>query len=160
MSLHGRKRDWKSASQKRHCPICDAESWCRISSDGELAACRQQSNGAFKTKADKNGAPVYLHRLNGSSDYRDKPVDTHATPEPSATPIARAPADVVDQVYTAFLASLTLSDAHRDGLQQRGFSDEEIDRGWYRSLPVHGRSKKAAALQVRFGNSLFHVPGF
>ncbi|MBI3864646.1 MAG: DUF3854 domain-containing protein [Planctomycetia bacterium] len=38
--------------------------------------------------------------------------------------------------------------------------DDEIDKRGYRSLPVHGRSTKAAALHARFGDVLFQVPGF
>jgi hypothetical protein len=112
------------------------------------------AEGAFKTKTDKNGAEYHLHRLDG------------AAPPPSAPPPAfgpapdRADADALHRVYSALLARLNLSEAHREALRRRGLEDDEIDRRGYRTLPVRGRAALARALREQFGDSLLSVPGF
>jgi hypothetical protein len=64
-------------------------------------------------------------------------------------------------VYSAFLASLTLSDAHRDALSQRKLSPEEIDRRQYRSLDAPAVNQAVAKLREAYeAEALLRVPGF
>ena len=65
---------WIDVSRQSPCPICDKPDWCRVSADGQLVACRRESRGAKKSKSDKNGAPVYLHRVGGPSVLTGVPV--------------------------------------------------------------------------------------
>jgi hypothetical protein len=55
---------------------------------------------------------------------------------------------------------MSLSKAHRESLQQRGLSDEAIDRLGYRSLPIQGRASLARKTAEAIGDGLVTVPGF
>jgi hypothetical protein len=116
----------------------------------------RRAEGAFTTKADKNGQEYYLHRLNGAT-----PTKTPAPPlPPRISGGERADADTLNTVYSALLTALRLSDAHRDRLRGRGLTDDEIDRRGYRTLAVQGRHRLAARLRERFGDMVLAVPGF
>jgi hypothetical protein len=65
----------------------------------------------------------------------------------------------VHAVYSALLACLTLSSAHRADLRRRGLTDAEIDRLGYRTLPVQRRAPRARDLRERFGDKVLRVPG-
>ena len=150
-------RSWRSVGVNQPCPICAKSTWCRISPDGARVACRRQEHGAFKSKTDKNGTPVYLHRLDvpvgqfnsngGSSEFTvgltDKPLG----------------ADRLHAIYTALLSNLPLSKSHRENLQKRGLEDAEIDRRQYRTWPRQGRTRLAQQLRERFGDEVLRVPG-
>ena len=49
-----------------------------------------------------------------------------------------APIEIRDSVYRAFLAQLTLSDAHHDDLIKRGLSEKEIADRMYKTVPAVG----------------------
>jgi hypothetical protein len=136
------------------CPICARGHWCSISTDGRLAACRRVEAGAWRTKIDKAGAPVYLHRLDGTSAPPPAPPPPPGGPGPE-----RADADTLHQIYGALLAALPLSTAHRDNLRRRMLRDAEIDQRGYGTLPVRGRAAVARGLQDRFGDVVLRVPG-
>ena len=110
--------------------------------------------GAYKTKTDKNGAEYYLHRLDGAAPPPPDP------PPAFGPPRDRADADALHRVYSALLARLQSSEAHRDNLHGRGLGDDEIDRRGYKTLPVRGRAALARTLREQFGDSLLSVPGF
>src|SRR5690348_445016 len=109
-----RRNAWVEASPARPCPVCDKPEWCRIRSDGRLVACRRQESGCYKSKTDKNGGPVYLHRVG------EEPLPNTAPPKAPGPRTKRADPDVLHQVYAALLAALPLRDAHRENLRQRG----------------------------------------
>jgi hypothetical protein len=111
------------------------------------------ADGAFKTGEQKDGIPYFLHRLAGAA--RPHP----APPSPPGPGTPRADADLLRRAYSALLAGLHLSKAHRDALRRRGLSEEEIDRREYRTLPVQGRARLAGGLRGRFGDELLTVPG-
>jgi hypothetical protein len=136
------------------CPICKSPDWCSVSADGALAACRRVEASASKSKTDRNGAPYYLHRLDGAARAPSAPKPAPGGPAPG-----RADPDTLHRVYDALIAALALSPAHRDNLRARGLSDTEIDRRGYRSLPVRGRAQIARELRERFGEGLLSVPG-
>jgi hypothetical protein len=156
-TANGRAGDWRRTDRNHPCPVCQRFGWCRVTSDGRLAACRYVEPGCWKSKADKNGAPVYLHRLDGAA----RPVD----PEPRRPSVAgaeRAGPELLHRAYSALLAGLPLSKAHREALRNRGLTDEEIDRREYRTLPRQGRAQLARELRGRddLGDALLTVPGF
>ena len=64
-----------------------------------------------------------------------------------------------DAVYTAFLSLLKLTAPHRKALHNRGLTDEDIERGLFRSTPLFGRANLAKKL-LEQGLSLENVPGF
>jgi hypothetical protein len=127
-----------------------------LSSDGRLAACRRQSQGAFKTKQDKNGAEFYLHKIGGPASSYD---DLHGGTAPLAAAHEKADKETLNAVYSALLASLTLSKAHREKLHHRGLSDANIDERHYRTLPLQGRARLAKKLREQFGDVALSVPG-
>ncbi len=71
-----------------------------------------------------------------------------------------ADADLCDQVYGKLLAGLSLADAHRQDLQRRGLSDEQIGRRCYRSLGKYEIRQAMGRLKQELDNaSLERVPG-
>ena len=64
--------------------------------------------GSFKSKADKNGQPYYLHRLGGVPQP-----DAAPPPRPPGPGAPRADADQLHGAYSALLGALGLSDTHR-----------------------------------------------
>jgi hypothetical protein len=151
MSVSG---NWKPVNRKYPCPICRKPDWCSVSTDGTLAACRRVETGSLKTKQDKNGAPVYLHRLSES------PPPLPAPPENKGQGPNRANPDTLHQVYSALLNRLSLSASHRENLSRRGLSDSEIEGRGYRTLFGQGRARLVRDLVERFGHSVLQVPGF
>jgi hypothetical protein len=149
------RRQWQHVNKAHPCPICGKADWCSVSTDGQVAACRRVEAGAWRSKTDKAGAPIYLHRLDGST----RP---EAPPRPPAGPAAgRADPETLHRVYDALLGALTLSERHRQDLRRRGLSDGEIDRRLYRSLPRDGRTRArlAGELRERWPADVLSVPG-
>jgi hypothetical protein len=109
--------------------------------------------GSFKAGEQKDGARYYLHRLAGAA--RHDPAPRRPGPE---TP--RADPDLLNRAYSALLARLPLSQAHREALRGRGLSDAEIDCRGYRTLTIRGRARLAGELREQLGDALLSVPGF
>src|SRR5262245_32126379 len=145
---------WVRVSQGSPCPVCKSADWCSVSADGTVAKCMRTADGSFKSRQDKNGARYVLHRLAGSPRTH-APTPPRGGPEPQ-----RADADTLDEVYSAFLSRLTLSEAHRENLLGRGLPDQAVEHNGYRTLPVQGRARIARELRDRFGDRLLRVPGF
>lgn len=148
---------WRSVTPPNPCPICGKASWCKISADGGAALCRRVENGSYKTTTDKGGVPYFLHRLDGTAR---PPIDPPPAPSADGKPVERADADTLNRVYLALLASLPLTQTHRENLLGRGLPDAEIDRRGYASLPGPGRAKIARELRERLGDTMLAVPGF
>jgi hypothetical protein len=110
--------------------------------------------GAWRSGTDKAGARYHLHRLDGAARLDAAP------PPPPGPNAPRAGADVLHRAYSALLAGLRLSKAHREALTERKLTDEEIDRREYRTLPRQGRACLARGLSDQFGAALLSVPGF
>lgn len=74
----------------------------------------------------------------------------------------KAPDDVLDKTYRAFLSELTLSDKNRYMLQARGLSDEEIDALGYKTFPTRSEVNFFALCKrlQSDGYTLKGVPGF
>jgi hypothetical protein len=145
---------WRRVTREHPCPVCGKPGWCSLSADGTLAACRRIEAGCWRSKTDKNGAPVHLHRLGGAD--RPDPVP----PTPGGPAPERPGVELMHCAYCALLARLQLSTPHWKSLQRRGLSDAEIDHRGYRSLPVQGRARLASDLREQLGDALLSVPGF
>jgi hypothetical protein len=112
------------------------------------------ADGAWRTKEGKDGQTYHLHRLDGTARPDVAP------PCPPGPDAARAGPDLLHRAYSGLLSRLTLCKAHREALRARGLSDDEIAARGYRSLPVQGRSRHAAALREQLHDGLLTVPGF
>lgn len=145
-------RAWASVSKKSPCPVCGKASWCQVAAGGAVVMCREQRDGAFKVKRDRNGATYYLHRIAGTipppSSYPPPPRTRAADPH------------TIHEVYSALLARLSLSPGDRQANRDRGLNDEDLVRLRYASLPARGRARIVRDLRERFGDGLAGVPGF
>jgi hypothetical protein len=110
--------------------------------------------GSFAARDGRDGSRVYLHHLDGTTAAASPP-----PPPPNDTAPQRADPDTLHAVYSALLARLSLSQAHREALRRRGLADDAIDRAGYRTLPVPGRARIARDLRERFGDAVLRVPG-
>ena len=94
--------------------------------------------------------------LEGSNVYRFPTM-----PEPKIEPPRPAkPLAERNEVYSAMLDHLRLSDAHRENLRERGLSDERIERNQYRSIPVDWDSRRMLASMLSTFHDLDGIPGF
>ena len=67
--------------------------------------------------------------------------------------------DIRDETYRALLGKLSLASDHKLGLLARGFTEEEIIKRGYKSMPVAGNAALARRLLAE-GKYLSGVPGF
>lgn len=152
------KSPWVAVSRGTPCPVCCGASWCRLSPDGAVVACRRQEPGCFKVVADKNGEYSYLHRLDG-----DRAAAPPAPPQPAGDGGRAGPEDLA-RGYDALLWALSLTADHREALRRRGLGDDVIERGLYRTLPAGGkgspRPRLARVVVERVGEEVaLGVPG-
>jgi len=94
--------------------------------------------------------------LEGDNVYRFpiEPIPQAAPPRP-AKPLAER-----NEVYSAMLNHLLLSDAHRDNLRERGLSDERIEQNEYRSMPTGESSRLFLSSMLSNFHELDGVLGF
>ena len=155
---NGRNGDWHEVTRSEPCPICDKHQWCSFSADGEVARCKRMATspqyGNGQQRTDDTGEPYYFYRLVESNGTGPRVV-IHKPAEPT-----RADADTLNEVYAALLSFLTLTAPHRENLEARGLPAEQIERRQYRTLPISGRARIAAALHAKYGDKLLTVPGF
>ena len=163
MSQNGR---WTNVTSQSPCPICEKPDWCRVSEDGQLVACRRQPKGAEKSKSDKNGAPVYLHRIGRSEGFNGsaaRAISSRQTKPVSPTKTDSSPRGAVDtlnRAYRSLLEKFSLTDEHRQGLLGRGLTETAIEKTDYRSLPRRGRASVARELHTELNDDYDSVPGF
>ncbi len=155
------KHTWKEVSAKNPCPACKNSSWCRVSDDGTLCACRRSDVGG-EHRTDKNGESYYLHRLIATAWGEKWPEPQYSLADcpkdDEGNPIA-ADAEHLTRVYRRLLQCLPLYRQHAEELERRGIKDGHKEAG-YRSL---GR-ERAKAVQHLIKNGmekdLPSVPGF
>lgn len=138
-------------TRQRPCPVCGASKWCQLSRAGDVALCKRVESP--REKVNKLGTPFWVHFLEPGA-VRALP------PEPDAPGVVAAPDAVLDQAHRALLGALGLSAAHRHNLRNRGLSDDAIDAGLYRTLPLEGRARLARALTEDVGAAATQVPGY
>ena len=148
---------WAEVKAASPCQICDKPDWCSRSSDGVWSVCRRLETGGGLHKVDQAGVDFWLY-WTGAGGRGGQAVPTELPSEPQA---ARAAPEDLDRVYHQVLDSLTLSSAHREQLQHRGLSDEQIALGEYRTLPERRRAQLARDVAKTFDPALLiTVPGF
>lgn len=84
--------------------------------------------------------------------------DDQQSPAKAAGPRRGTPA-TLHLGYSAMLAALALNPRHRKQLRDRGFADDDIDAGGYRSLPRDGRTELATRLHGELGDDYELIPG-
>jgi hypothetical protein len=63
-------------------------------------------------------------------------------------------------VYRALLGALRLSPVHHQALSRRGLPEAELERRYYRTLPLKGRAALARRLVEHFGaDTRAQIPG-
>lgn len=145
----------KEVTRRNPCRVCGQAGWCLAAEDG-AAICYRADTGEGYANEDKNKAPFWFYPPEGQRGGART-----ATIEAPVLPSApRADTKTLHAVYGAFLASLTLSSAHRGNLRGRGLADNEIDARGYRTLPLRGRYDCARRLVECFGPDVCaRVPG-
>lgn len=81
------------------------------------------------------------------------------TKEPEIASAAVASARQKHAVYTRLLSCLYLTDAHKEKLLARGFTEKQVERNLYRSTPAFGFRKLAENL-LGAGYEIEGIPGF
>ena len=144
--------DWLRVTKSEPCPVCGKQDWCLVSVDGSAAICQ-------RVQSDREiGRAGWLHRL------ADGDAPANLPRRDKAHDVAKAGPGVLDAVYRALLAELSLSQAHSDALASRGILPADIQAGLYRSLPRSGRTTLAAKLTKQVHDGVLPVmagvPGF
>lgn len=120
----------------------------------------------YRCRAHGNAVDLYA-RCNGLSYAaayheldEDQVLRFPAPKKPAPEEAEPAPVERRHLAYTALLGLLSLSEAHRRNLCDRGLTDAAIDVGGYRTLP-YGRERRDALAQTLSRElDLTHVPGF
>lgn len=114
-----------------------------------------------------NSVTLYAHlrRLTNKEAYQELAGGSNIyqlpfQPTPKITERQPAELTVRDRVYREMLSFLTLSDAHRQNLLERGLSDERIERNGYKSMPTTESSRRLLADLVGSDHELLGIPGF
>ncbi len=150
---------WEAVSSKNPCPVCAKTSWCRRNKHNKIIVCRRNfDDNAHSVKEDDNGVPyaVYLPKDFNSNQVPQALKKSYK----KVVKFEKASDFTLNEVYSAFLASLTLTELHKENLQRRGLTDDEIELLGYKS--VTGKDNHLAdKLLAKFGkDTLQSVPGF
>jgi DNA primase len=141
---------WIDVSPRQRCPVCDADSWCQVSREGDTVLCKRVEGE--RSKKNREGVTFYVHHLNGIV----RAVDLR----PAAPQRDRAPADVRDRAYRIVLSCLRLDDRDHEALTGRGLGGDTIVANGYRTLPERGRAALARAVVDTIGETAAAaVPG-
>jgi hypothetical protein len=114
----------RRVSKKHPCQICGRPTWCGLSEDGSLALCMRVESG----RPTKNRG--WLHVLEERPERYSEPA------RPVVHSHEPAPPRRLHAVYSALLDRLTLSEAHRANLRERGLSDFDIQSLSFKSAPA------------------------
>jgi len=139
--------DWLRVNKSLRCPVCDKPDWCLISTDGKVAICARVES---KEPAGNKGAG-WLHKIDTIKPLTPLKHIQNKT--------RKAAPHILDIAYRALLTELQLSPKHREELNHRGLTDEEISKLGYKTLPACGRSEIATQLNHQ-EIALAGVPGF
>jgi len=144
--------DWRNVTASSPCPKCGKGDWCSVSNDGNACACRRLADGGTE-KVDESGATFYFHRLNGSAFSNGNSNGFHIEPSYSlADGSGRiADPDILHQVYSAFIAFLSLNATHEENLCARELrSAEQSTRQIVKRLGyvTHGQRRLGAVNAV------------
>lgn len=151
-NIGGDKLDLYILASGRHFTLTNA-----VSKSGSIyeRPCETDRSEALVELADR----LHIERKNdgfiAKACMKQKQVEENDRQEAGVT----RPPQEIDQVYRAFLNMLSLNNAHREKLHERGLSDEDIERISFRTTPLFRRPQLAQAL-VDLGLSLEGIPGF
>ena len=123
---------------------------------GGMLALYAQVHGISKSDAYREICET-LGRNGSGPDY--KPAERAKV----ASTVAQSPLATIQQIHQTFsllLSMLTLSEKHRQNLQERGLSDEQIDRLGYKSTPPPYLCRSYTDRLLRQGCIVQGVPGF
>lgn len=145
-------RNFREASLRQRCAVCDHLDWCRVFDDGAWECMRTPNDHPCRSGG-------WLYWPNGRPDNWRERIATlpPRPPRPTADP------DLMHRTSAELLALCPLSEAHRAGLHARGLSNEQADRHGYGSLPDDGGAQEriAQAVAQAIGcDPAGRVPGF
>lgn len=163
-----KEHEWQEVSKGSPCPICEKDSWCRVTIDGVFAACRRQSKGG-EPKSYADGTAYFLHVLKDTrvpnlhkprsqkrvpKDQRQFAKAANNTPRDDDKTKERASIEVLNHAYSTLLSYefVALSDEHQQAMLARGFTAENIAWRQYRSMP--GNKAHLIAFKARIVHDL------
>jgi len=149
--------DLVRCTRSNPCAACGRRKFCRMKRDGSEAWCTSASDGAAMTLHNELG-PVYVHVLTGE---RRAQAAVTARLAPSAVGHATTlDADTLHRAHSILFALMGLDDVDHAALTRRGFLNEDIERGGYRTMPERRRAEFARALIEQLGAATaMQVPG-
>ena len=140
-----------TASEKSgayHCFCCDAHGNA-FTLAGELA------NENFGTGSERyKNIARFINKKLGNTDFAPRKVPS---PAPKKKDIKKSDEEC-SKVYYELLRHLLLRSGHRKDLHRRGFTDEDIKRFRFRSMPTN--PKRVCAELIEAGCDLYGIPGF
>ncbi len=146
-------RSWRNVTPAHPCPVCRKPDQCSVSEDGDYAVCFRVGDAAHGKTAE-DGRTYYVHRLTPAP----QPSEPRYSLEDGGGRLADP--DIRDEIYSALLACLKLSEQHHKDLRARGLKDG-LEKAGYRSLPERGRYRAVRRLiEAGFEHQLPTVPGF
>ena len=160
MTIRGKAQGFsatfKPTSNEEPCQICgNTDGDCRTTSGSELILCMKQDHDVNGFKAiGKTKDDLWTEYLPEGA----KRAKREQEPKPQAKPKEQIPDDRKDSYYQALFHQLTLSPNHREDLQRRGLSDDQIETLGARSLssgylvPFQDETGRYVGAQVRRDN--------
>ncbi len=152
------RNDFFRFDERHPCPICKGTTWCQLIRN-EVVQCMREHTDAFKVTADKNGNPIYWHRLH-DNDYRPRRRRSTQSCPPSG--VTLAPVEVRHRVYSELLGRLAIreSSSRWQNLRDRGLSPEAIKQYGYGEFTEGIKPWDIAQQLNGLFTDLLGVPGF
>lgn len=166
LNLHVRHKQRKSMDV--NCPFCgDARGKMNINFEKNVFRCNYcgEYGGMIALYARVYGisnADAYheiceaLRTGTSTPEYEAKKQKASSAPIPNAE---RASLEECHQTYSLLFSRLTLSTLHKNQLQERGLSEEQIRQYGYKTTPAFGFTKLTSLLMEQ-GCTVSGVPGF
>ncbi|MBK8202396.1 MAG: DUF3854 domain-containing protein [Bdellovibrionales bacterium] len=152
---------WRAVTRKDPCKQCGKQDWCSRSTDFKFEICRRHNDGTAKAETDSSGSEYFIYYTGSDASQKLGAKIFKYCPPPKVTSQAKASAPKLHEVYSSLLSLLSLSDDHRNNLNERGFSDDDILKNEYKSLPSWGTPLEAKSIFTKWPESfLQRVPGF
>lgn len=155
-----------------NCPFCGGKRKFNVNPRKNVARCNKCSGDTgYNTvtlheelagfSSPKEAYKDLLRRWNGLSSDEQVEIRKKKEASEAVKEIIPAPIEIRDTVYRRLLSKLDLSKKHREDLIKRGLTDEEIEKGMYKTVPICGLHSLAAySIQgIKFAKNQ-GVPGF
>ncbi len=142
--------EWQEVTPRTACRQCGKGSWCARSEAG-WEMCMRVPGGI--ERVNKNGEVYWLTAPHGSNAAASPPEFQPAPGAPLADP------DDLNLVYKLVLDKLCLSQEHRQALQKRGFTDEQMESIGFRSFGPKDLPGLAKTVAETFPDVWQRVPG-